>query len=331
MHHFVAVSRSYTRGASVSKLTRDKVMQAAQTLGYQPNAIARSLITRRSRMIGVVMSQLDNQFYPLVLEKLSQKLQADGYHVLLFINDKRNADSVLQEILQYQVDGIVLASIALSSALAQQCAKAGIPVVLFNRMTQHTEGKPLTYSSVTSDNFGGGAIVAEHFLAHGLKRMAYVAGLEDSSTSLAREQGFCSTLAQAGLHLHSRAVGGYTYEGAQQAARSLFANPSARPDAVFVASDHMAFAVMDVLRTEMKIAVPDQVSVVGFDDVPHAAWGAYQLTTVSQAVEPMIEATLQLLRERMNENSTRGDPLTTPRTITLPCTLVSRKTVRAVH
>ncbi|MEO8546641.1 MAG: LacI family DNA-binding transcriptional regulator, partial [Burkholderiaceae bacterium] len=89
-----AVSRTYTPGASVSEETRNKVEQAARKLGYRPNAIARTLITRRSRMIGVVMSYLDNQFYPVVLEKLSQRLQRDGYHVLLFIADTRQTDAV---------------------------------------------------------------------------------------------------------------------------------------------------------------------------------------------------------------------------------------------
>jgi len=114
-----AVSRTYTPGASVSIGTRARVMDAARQLGYRPNAIARSLITRRSRMIGVVMSQLDNQFYPLVLEKLSQRLRRDGYHVLLFITARDESDGVLAEILQYQVDGIIMASTVLSSALAR--------------------------------------------------------------------------------------------------------------------------------------------------------------------------------------------------------------------
>ena len=95
-----AVSRTYTPGASVGDATKKKVMEAARKLGYRRNAIARSLITKRSQIIGVVMSQLDNQFYPMVLEKLSQSLAKDGYHVLLFISDRQESDRVLNEILQ---------------------------------------------------------------------------------------------------------------------------------------------------------------------------------------------------------------------------------------
>ena len=319
-----AVSRTFTPGASVSELTRSKVNDAARQLGYRPNAIARSLITKRSRIIGVVMSQLDNQFYPVVLEKLSQRLRRDGYHVLLFINDRDESDGVLAEILQYQVDGIVMASTVLSSALARDCADAGSPVVLFNRMSRQAANEAHPASAVTSDNEAGARMVAGHLVAGGHQRIAYLAGLEASSTNLDRERGFREELALLGTRIHSRAVGNYSFEGAQRAARELFANGQDRPDAVFVGSDHMAIAVMDVLRTELGLKVPDDVSVVGFDNVPQAAWGAYQLTTVEQPVDLMIEATATLLREQI-------DGTATPHAITVPCRLVVRASTRMVN
>ncbi len=312
-----AVSRTYTPGASVSVGTRARVMDAARQLGYRPNAIARSLITRRSRIIGVVMSQLDNQFYPLVLEKLSQRLRRDGYHVLLFITARDESDGVLAEILQYQVDGIIMASTVLSSALARDCARAGSPVVLFNRMTKRLANEDHPASAVTSDNEAGGRMAARHLHAGGHQRIAYIAGLEQSSTNLDRERGFRDELALLGMRIHARAVGNYSFEGAQMAARQLFTSSTDRPDAVFVGSDHMAMAVMDVLRTELGLSIPSDVSVVGFDNVPQAAWGAYQLTSVEQPVEQMIEAAVLLLLEQLD-----GD--VQPRTITVPCRLVTR-------
>jgi DNA-binding LacI/PurR family transcriptional regulator len=105
-----AVSRTFTPGASVSDATRARVLEAAAKLGYRPNAIARTLSTRSSRMIAVVVSNLQNQFYPVVIERLSQRLQKNGYHVLLFINEVEEADELLVELMRYQVDGIVMAS-----------------------------------------------------------------------------------------------------------------------------------------------------------------------------------------------------------------------------
>ena len=114
-----AVSRAFTPGAAVAESTRQKILDAAKKLGYRPNAIARSLITNRSRIIGVVVSYFDNQFYPLVLELLSKELQLRGYHLLLFCTDSGDADNLMLEILQYQVDGIVMASTTFSSPLAR--------------------------------------------------------------------------------------------------------------------------------------------------------------------------------------------------------------------
>ena len=322
-----AVSRTFTPGASVSEETRSKVLVAAKTLGYRPNALARSLITQRSRIIALVMSYLENQFYPLVIERLSQKLQKQGYHVLMFISDLNDiddtddTDDVLAEILQYQVDGIVMASTMLSSDLAKNCADSGVPVVLFNRVADTSALARHTTSSVTSDNYRGGRMVAELLLVRGHRRIAFVAGLENSSTSIERERGFTEALREGDVSVFRRAVGHYSFEGAQQATRALFAGAD-RPDAVFVANDHMAIAAMDVLRFELGLRVPQDVSVIGFDDVPQAAWGAYQLSTVVQSVEEMVDATVALLHEQM-----QGE--VRPRNVVLPCRVLERQSVRA--
>jgi DNA-binding LacI/PurR family transcriptional regulator len=316
-----AVSRSFTPGASVSELTRRKVLDAARKLGYRPNAHARSLITKRSRIIGVVLSYLGNLFYPAALERLAERLQRDGYHVLLFVNHNPNADELVAEILQYHVDGIVLAAATLSSGLARQCADASIPVVLFNRVM--ADDRRNTVSSVRSDNAAGGQAVARFLLDAGHQRIAYIAGHEESSTNLERERGFREGLAQAGQRIWARGVGNYDHEQARHVTRQLFGAQGDRPDAVFVASDHMAFAVMDTLRFELGLCVPHDVSVVGFDNVPQAAWGSYQLTTVEQPLEPMIEATVNLLQNHM-----RDDTMPPAENVVLPGVLVVRGSVR---
>lgn len=312
-----AVSRTFTPGAVVSEATRRKVLEAARALGYRPNAIARTLITRRSRMIGVVVSYLENQFYPVVLERLSMRLRQDGYHLLLFCTDTRDADELLVEILQYQVDGIVLASTTLSSALARSCAETGIPVVLFNRTAANTPS-----STVCTDNVAGGALAAKLLCQAGHERIAFVAGQEDTSTSRDREQGFLQGLAEHGRRCFGRAVGDYQFDGARRAVRELF-TASPRPDAVFVANDHMAIAAMDALRHELRLRVPEDVAVVGFDDVPQAGWDSYSLTTIRQPVEPMIEAVVSLLFKQIGQEAQRED-------IVLPPELVVRGSTRSV-
>ena len=122
-----AVSRVFTPGASASPKTAAKVRQAARELGYRPNALARAVVSGKSRMIGLVVAYLENQFYPDVLEKLSNTLQERGYHVLVFMASQTagNIENVVDEILDYQVDGIIAASVALSSDLTERCRTAG--------------------------------------------------------------------------------------------------------------------------------------------------------------------------------------------------------------
>ncbi|MEZ5535642.1 MAG: LacI family DNA-binding transcriptional regulator [Thiolinea sp.] len=288
-----AVSRTFTPGASVSEETRDKVLAAAQQLGYRPNKLARSLISGRSRIVGLVVAYLENHFYPLVIERLSRDLQSHGYHVLLFMTEPGKQDEVIQEILQYQIDGVVLASVTLSSHIAEECAALGVPVVLFNRYIPDAQA-----SSVTSDNVAGGYQLARFFAEKGYQRIAYIAGHENSSTNQDREQGFTQGLAESGLKIYRREVGRYLFEEAAEAARRLLAAGD-YPDAVFIANDHMAFAVMDVIRGEFGLRIPEDIAVAGYDNVPEAGWAAYDLTTVEQPVAEMVTAAVEILLEQM--------------------------------
>jgi len=165
--------------------------------------------------------------------------------------------------------------------------------VLFNRDIPDSH-----FSSVTSDNELGGRLVAELLAQKQHKRIAYIAGNENSSTNTDRENGFQQGLADAGLTVWKRAVGMYSFDGATTAARELLAADE-KPDAIFVANDHMAFAVMDVIRSEHGLRIPEDISVVGYDNVPEAGWAAYDLTTVEQPVNAMIEATVNILMKQM--------------------------------
>ncbi|SFI26528.1 transcriptional regulator, LacI family [Jannaschia pohangensis] len=286
-----AVSRVFTKGASVSPEMAARVRKSAEALGYRPNALARGLITGRSRIIGLVVAYLDNPFYPDAIEKLSHALQAEGYHLLIFTTGKHGIDTerVISELIDYQVDGIITASINLSGELTRACAAAGIPVVLFNR---GIPGSGL--SAVTSDNQSGGRKAAEFLLAGGHARIAHIQGFEKASTSIDRLIGFEMALDAAGQGLHALGNGKYDRASAAEAARVMMDAPDP-PDAIFVANDHMALAVMDVLRFDLGLSVPGDVSIIGYDDVPMAAWPSYDLTTLRQPTRRMVAATVEEL------------------------------------
>jgi DNA-binding LacI/PurR family transcriptional regulator len=286
-----AVSRVFTPGASVSERTASKVREAADALGYRPNVLARAMLTGKSKIIGLVVAYLDNHFYPTILELLSEGLEREGYHVLVFMasHSANDIEDVVGQILDYQVDGLVLASVALSSDLAERCRASGVPVVLFNRKLE-TQGE----LAVVSDNQAGGRMIADHLVSLGRTRIGHIAGWEGASTQRDREAGFMEGLRAAGLGLFAREVGDFKLNQAKEAARRMFAT-DVRPDAVFVANDYMAFGVMDVLRAELGLSVPEDVAVSGFDDVPSADWPAYSLTTIRQDAQAMVSTTVEAL------------------------------------
>lgn len=313
-----AVSRVFTPGASASKATAERVRAAAEQLGYRPDPLARAMITGRTRIIGLVVAYLDNQFYPVAIEFLSRALQEKGYHVLVFMaeNSTERVPQVMQELLDYQVDGIITASVAMTNDLTERCRTAGIPVVMFNR-GQDDEG----LSEVTSDNLAGGRRAAQHLIDTGHRRIAHIMGWQGSSTGRDRAQGFRAALDAAGLSPFAMVDGMYSQEVAAKAARALFVGPD-RPDAIFVGNDHMAFAVMDTLRFELGLSVPGDVSIIGYDDVPLAAWASYNLTTIRQPVRRMVEATVEILL-----NQIEGE--TKPARIHIDGPLIERGSVSA--
>lgn len=312
-----AVSRAFTPGASVSPATRERIEAAARKLGYRPNALARSLIMGRSRIIGAAMAYLENQFYPEVLEQLSFRLQALGYHLLLFTaKPDQSADPILSEVISYQIDGLVLASTLLSSAVARECQEASIPVVMLNRTSQ-SEG----VSSVVTENEKGAATIAAFLAKGGHKRFAYISGLQHASTNRDRERGYSDWLKRNGFGPPMRAAGHYSFSGAAEAARVLLSQKK-RPDAIFCANDHMAIAAIEVVRHEYGLRIPEDVSIVGFDDVGAARWPSYSLTTFSQPVGPMVDEAVNILVELIS------DPDKPARQTVLPGELVVRNSAR---
>lgn len=286
-----AVSRVFTPGASASKATVEKVRAAAEKLGYRPDPLARAMITGRTRIIGLVVAYLENQFYPVVLERLSRALQERGYHILIFMaeNSTEKVAEVVQELIDYRVEGIITASVSMSNDLTTQLLSLGIPVVNFNRGQDD-----LRITDVTSDNIAGGRKATEFLIAGGHRRIAHIMGWQGASTGRDRAEGFRLAMAKAGLEPVAMVDGMYSREVAARVAREL-CTASHRPDAIFVGNDHMAIAVMDELRFGLGLSVPGDLSIVGYDDVPMSSWPSYDLTTIRQPVNRMVAATVDAI------------------------------------
>jgi DNA-binding LacI/PurR family transcriptional regulator len=306
------ISRAYGSRTSISPATRARVLQAAAALRYQPNVIARSLTTRRSNIVGIVMATMTNPFYPEMLEQLAKALQQIGLQTLLFhVPPGREVDSELPLLMQYQVDAVVIASATISSAMAREWTATGRPAVLINRSVPDAG-----VTTVSCDNEAGARQIADFLVDRGHRRLAYVSGKPDTSTNVERARGFRARLRERGVSLYAEAAGTeYSYATGYRAALDL---APGRPDAVFFANDIMAIGGMDAFRHECGMRVPEDVAVVGFDDIPMASWPSYRLTTVQQPLARMVEATVQFLADALEQSV--GEP----RLHILPGTLIER-------
>lgn len=299
------VSRALKGDTRISAETRARIARLAKELGYTPHASGRILSSGRSGLVGIVLGPSANPFYTELLHEAFRQGLARGMRLLLIHAgagpvENRTADA----LLQYQVDGCLMASVELPSHAAAICAANGVPVVMVNRVAR------LHSSAVACDNAGGSAELAELLLRSGRRRFAMVGTSSPSSTAREREKGFVEHLAHAGIGRPLRLDGHSTYEGGFEAGRRIGALPAGeRPDAVFAVSDIMAMGVLDALR-QAGIRVGKDVSVVGFDGLPSAAWPVYDLTTVEQPLAAMAGRALDLLQARIADRALPDESVT---------------------
>ena len=288
-----AVSRCFKPGASVSKKMRERVMKAVKELGYQPNAIARGLITRRSNMVGVIVSNLN--FYPEVLSELSARFTERGVHVLLFTLDhESDVARTIEQVSQYQVDG-VLAAAHLSAEQVAQFEERNVPLVFYNRSYQD-----MPVSSVCCDQVEGERVLVNLLVESGKQSFAVVSGPSDSVVSMQRTRGAIDRLSSLGINDITEVSGDYTYESGRRATQKIYEQHGSMVDAIICANDMMAFGCIDELRYHLDLDVPGDVSVVGFDGVRAANWASFDLATIQQPVESMAEAAVSMLMERLD-------------------------------
>ncbi|NRR30497.1 LacI family DNA-binding transcriptional regulator [Oxalobacteraceae bacterium] len=285
-----AVSRCFKPGASVSKDTRNRVMKAAASLDYIPNAAARSLITRRSNMVAVIMTNMANLYYPEALSALSLQLARQGKRVLLF-SLEREADvgRILPDIWQYQVDGVIAAA-SLSNEQVAEFARRQVPLVVLNRATR---GQPV--NSIACDQQDSSRMLLNRLVAAGHRQFGIIDGPADSQLSIERRQIAISLLSELGLPPAVLVHGRYDYSSGAAGLREIVKQLGKVPDAIVCGNDVMAIGCLDCARHELHIDVPGELSVAGFDAVEPSNWLSYNLTTLRQPIQKMSQAAADLL------------------------------------
>lgn len=310
------VSRVFTGDVNVSEKKKKKILAAAEKLNYQPNAHARSLITRKTNMIGIVMRNIRNPFYSAVLEIFHQRLSALGYH-LIFINSENEEiqEKEISLLLEYNIDGVIITDALLSEPAAQKFSRSQIPAILFNRYTGHGSN-----SSVFCDNYLAARQIATYLIETGHTSLAFLSGPSNTSTTIDRQKGFEEVLKEKNITSFTIEPGQYTYESGFKCAQELIAR-NKNINGIFCGNDIIALGAMDAIRL-MGFKIPDDISIIGFDNIRMAAWSSYMLTTWEQPIEEMIDSAVEILLSEINETSG------TPQTVMLKGHMVLRTSVK---
>lgn len=289
------VSRVLQNKPNVSESTRRRVLAVLEGTGYVPNEQARAMRLRRTGTIGVVAGRITNPFYPELIDALGEAITRRGFRMVLWAQDSASGEAAAIEAIRGRlIDGIVFTSATVESESLASATARGLPVVLVIRSIADAE-----CDMVTSDNEAGGRLAADHFVASGVTSIAVVGGGDAVSTGRERRAGFLAGLADHGLVVPPENLYDceFEHEAAKEVARTLFARVDG-PKAIFCVNDVIAFGVLDAAR-EAGLSVPDDVQVVGYDDVRMASWSLFDLTTLTQPVGEIADLGVELLAKRL--------------------------------
>jgi LacI family transcriptional regulator len=286
------VSRALRGQPSVPDGTRDRVVKAAAALGYIPSQLGRSLATRATQRIAMV-ADLENPLFSTLLTPVHDALGALGYQTLLFTEHGERLGG-LSGLFDRSVDGAILSTATVDSSLPYELDRHGLPFVYLNRISDVVER-----DSVSADDRGGAAQLAELLLETGHRQIGMLLGPETTSTSRDREAGFVARLAEAQVAVPPawRARTEYTEASGYAAFHRVMSGPT-RPTALFCGNDWVAVGALNGAR-ESGITVPGDLTIVGFDDLPVATWPLVDLTTVHNPLSENAVAAARLLVRRL--------------------------------
>jgi DNA-binding LacI/PurR family transcriptional regulator len=312
-----AVSRTFTEGASVSERTRRRVEKAADALGYTPSLIARSLATRRTKLIGLVANNFQNPVFLDVFDRFTRALQQRELRPLL-VNLTAETDPAqsVRMLRQYNVDGVIIATSTLPPDFSLAFRQAHVPVV-------HAFGRfdPVANVHVIGiDNQLCGRMAADTLAARGYRSIAMIGGPDYASSTQDRTAGFVQRLHELKRKPADVSyAASYTYEAGRAAMHALMDRLPI--DAVFCGDDLICMGAIDAARAR-GLSIPGNIGFLGFNDMAMASWDAYRLTTIRQPFSDIIMASIELA-VALTEDEAR-----TPEIRLFPCSIIERDTLR---
>lgn len=298
------VGRAFTPGTSIAQQSRERVMQAAEKLGYRPNLLARSLTTKSTHQVAVLVDDFANSYKLSVLALLTAALQAEGM-VAMLININRNSDPAHAFLTadQRQVDAVILLGTAFpDETLRENAMKTGSPQQFILARESTIDSIP----AVSCDAAASMKEIGSYLLQKGYRRPGFMSGPRSLSTALGRQRHFASFWRRHGVpHVPELPAGSYDRHAAACALRSyLQATPAEhRIDVLMCENDELALGAIDIARSEFGLRVPDDFAVVGYDGTDLATAPSFNLTTYQQPMEEMVAALVDMLMARREVES----------------------------
>lgn len=287
----MTASRALNDQRGVSRQTRDRIVKLASEMGYVTNRVAQKLSSGQSRVIGVLADHLDNPFISSLVTGVVRAAAAAGNEVLIYsmVDHEKLPTAHVLKLLQQFTDGVV-ALLPYEFGFVQALTQGRVPVITIDNPTEHSE-----FPSVAADSYGGSRKAMGHLAELGHKRIAFVSGAEQLESAIQRHRAYDDAVSVLGLVRDPALVlkGNYSVEGGREAAERLL-RLKKRPTAVFASNDLSAFGVMSVLQNH-GLKVPEDISVIGFDDLPAASQMHPALTTVRQPIEDLGRAAVNTL------------------------------------
>jgi DNA-binding LacI/PurR family transcriptional regulator len=312
-----AVSRTFTPGASVSANTRAKVERAARDLGYSPSFIARSLTTKRTKLIGLVANNFQNPVFLEVFELYTRALQQRELRPLLVnLTDETDPEQSLRMLQQYGVDAVIVATSTLPPGFSEAFRDAHVPVV-------HAFGRfdPATNAHVVGiDNVMAGRMAAETLARRGYRNIAAIGGPAYATSTQDRIAGFSQRMRELDVGITDISyAANYSYAAGRVAMLALMER--AIVDVVFCGDDLICMGAMDAARSK-GLWIPGDIGFLGFNDMDIAAWDSYRLTTIHQPIRDIILRSVELVVELADDKER------SPEIRLFPCTIVERSTLK---
>ena len=291
-----AVSRAFTEGAYLDKEKRAHILQVAAELGYRPNALAAGLQGRgRSNLVAIMTGDLVNHYDGEILARMIRQLTAIGKWPVVLSAGGEMPEADVTGVLGFPLDAMILRGGSVPDDVVAHCAKLKIPLIVSGRIL---EGPGI--DSVCCDNARGAAMAVQALIAKGRRRIAYLGGQADLTSDRERRKGFLDAVRAAGLEPAAQVEGDYSFDGGFAAARALLiSHPEV--DGLFCANDAMALGAQAVATGELGRSVPENLSIIGFDDIAMARWPMIALSTIRNDMDMTVTQIMRLLTARLKD------------------------------